>query len=392
MQRRTFTKLLAATTALAGGGITSASATEELKIGAIGSLSGGGTAWGLALQRGVQLAIDKVNAAGGLKIGSDTYKPRMVMVDDQYTATGGRTAAERLINLEKVKYIIGPIGSPPSLGAVSVTNAAKVLMLSDGFNPNILKNADHAAYNFRVMNTNVEFGPSMIKWFRDHYPQIKKVALVGTNDATGQAVLPSLAKVYAANGFQTWVEMFDRGTQEFTPLMTRMIAQNVDALDLNSNSPGDAGLLLKQARQTGFKGMIWQVGGPSVDEIAQVGGPLADGFLSLEVFNPTDPAFQKFIAAYHAKWSGVMNGQAPLWNNAAEMLFEALRRAGSLDVDKVRDAVAHLGGYDPGLYGPVVWGGMAEYGVDHQQLLPFWIAEVKDGKEIIVDTVKPRKA
>ena len=40
----------------------------------------------------------------------------------------------------------------------------------------------------------------------------------------------------------------------------------------------------------------------------------------------------------------------------------------------------------------VVWGGMAEYGVDHQQLLPFWIAEVKDGKEIIVDTVKPRKA
>ncbi|MEO8714161.1 MAG: ABC transporter substrate-binding protein [Acetobacteraceae bacterium] len=391
MRRRTFTKMIAGT-ALAASTITAARAAEDLKIGAIGSLSGGGTAWGLALQRGVQLAIEKVNDAGGLKIGNDTYKPRLVMVDDQYAATGGRTAAERLINLEKVKYIIGPIGSPPSLGAVSVTNAAKVLMLSDGFNPNILKNDAHAAYNFRVMNTNVEFGPSMIKWFREHYPQVKKVALVGTNDATGQSVLPALAKVYAANGFDTWIEMFDRGTQEFTPLMTRMIAQNVDALDLNSNSPGDAGLLLKQARQTGFKGKIWQIGGPSVDEIVQVGGPLAEGFLSLEVFNPDDPAFQKFIAAYHAKWSGVMNGQAPLWNNAAEMLFEALRRAGSLDVDKVRDAVEHLEGYNPGLYGPVVWGGMAEYGVNHQQLLPFWIAEVKNGKETIVDTVTPRKA
>lgn len=391
MRRRTFTKMIAGT-ALAASTITAARAAEDLKIGAIGSLSGGGTAWGLALQRGVQLAIEKVNDAGGLKIGNDTYKPRLVMVDDQYAATGGRTAAERLINLEKVKYIIGPIGSPPSLGAVSVTNAAKVLMLSDGFNPNILKNDAHAAYNFRVMNTNVEFGPSMIKWFREHYPQVKKVALVGTNDATGQSVLPALAKVYAANGFDTWIEMFDRGTQEFTPLMTRMIARNVDALDLNSNSPGDAGLLLKQARQTGFKGKIWQIGGPSVDEIVQVGGPLAEGFLSLEVFNPDDPAFQKFIAAYHAKWSGVMNGQAPLWNNAAEMLFEALRRAGSLDVDKVRDAVEHLEGYNPGLYGPVVWGGMAEYGVNHQQLLPFWIAEVKNGKETIVDTVTPRKA
>lgn len=391
MQRRTFGKMVAGA-ALAAASIKVAHAAEDLKIGAIGSLSGGGTAWGLALQRGVTLAIDEVNQAGGLKIGGQTYKPRLVMVDDQYSATGGRTAAERLINLEKVKYIIGPIGSPPSLGAVSVTNAAKVLMLSDGFSPAILKNDAHAAYNFRVMNSNLEFGPAMVKYFREHFPDVKKVALVGTNDATGQAVLPSLAKLYAAVGLQTWIEMFDRGSQEFTPLMTRMIAQNVDALDLNSNSPGDAGLLLKQARQTGFKGKIWQIGGPSVDEIIQVGGPLAEGFLSLEVFDPDDLGFQKFIASYHAKWSGIMDGQAPLWNNAAKMLFEALRRAGSLDVDKVRDAVEHLDGYTPGLYGPVVWGGMATYGVNHQQLLPFWIAEVKGGKETIVATVHPEKS
>ncbi len=390
MRRRTFAKMIAAS-AVAASGMQAARAAEELKIGAIGSLSGGGTAWGLALQRGVQLAIDRVNDAGGLKIGSDTYKLRLVMVDDQYTATGGRAAAERLINLENVKFIIGPIGSPPVLGAVSVTNAAKVLLLPAGYSPNVLRNDAHAAYTYRVMNTNLEFSPSIVKWFREHYPQIKKVALLGTNDATGQAVLPALAKVYADNGFQTWVEMFDRGTQEFTPLMVRMIAQNVDALDLNANSPSDAGLLLKQARQTGFKGKIWQVGGPSVDEIVQVGGPLAEGFLSLEVFNPSDPAFQEFSAAYHAKWSGVMNSETPLWNNAARILFEALRRAGSLDVDNVRDAVEHLGGYNPGLYGPVVWGGMAEYCVNHQLLLPIWIAEIKDGKETIVATIMPEK-
>lgn len=388
MRRRTFGKVLAGG-AVAATRIGTAGAATDLKIGAIGSLSGGGTAWGLALQRGVQLAVDTVNQAGGLKIGGQTHTPRLVMIDDQYSATGGRTAAERLINLERVKYIIGPIGSPPTLGALSVTDAAKVLVLSDGFSPAILKNDAHAAYNFRVMNSNLEFGPAMVKHFREQFPDLKKVALVGTNDATGQAVLPSLAKLYAANGFETWIEMFDRGTQEFTPLMTRMIAQNVGALDLNSNSPGDAGLLLKQARQAGFKGKIWQIGGPSVDEIIQVGGPLAEGFLSLEVFDPDDPGFQRFIASYHARWSGVMDGQTPLWNNAARMLFEALRRAGSLDVDKVRDAVVSLAGYTPGLYGPVVWGGMARYGVNHQQLLPFWIAEVKNGKETIVATLQP---
>jgi branched-chain amino acid transport system substrate-binding protein len=60
-------KVLACVAALAlSSGV---SAQEELKIGGIGSLSGGGTAWGIALQRGVQMAVDEVNAAGGLKIG-----------------------------------------------------------------------------------------------------------------------------------------------------------------------------------------------------------------------------------------------------------------------------------------------------------------------------------
>ena len=101
-------------------------AQEELKIGGIGSLSGGGTAWGIALQRGVQMAVDEVNAAGGLKVGDKTYKPRLVMFDDQYTAAGGRLAADRLINVEQTKFIIGPIGSPSVLGAVAVTSPASV--------------------------------------------------------------------------------------------------------------------------------------------------------------------------------------------------------------------------------------------------------------------------
>src|SRR5438309_1821544 len=107
---------LAALLALSPG---PSSAQEELKIGGIGPLSGGGTAWGVALNRGVQMALDETNAAGGLKVGDKAYNLKLVMLDDAYTATGGRTAADRLINLEKVKFIIGPVGSPPALGALS---------------------------------------------------------------------------------------------------------------------------------------------------------------------------------------------------------------------------------------------------------------------------------
>ncbi|MGD9844300.1 MAG: ABC transporter substrate-binding protein [Variibacter sp.] len=386
------TSLKAATIAAALlAGTATTYAQEELKIGAIGSLSGGGTAWGLALQRGVTLAIDEAVKAGGLKIGGKSYMPKLVMYDDQYTATGGKTAADRLVNLDKVKYIIGPIGSPPVLASVAVSSPAKVIQLSNGFAPAILKNDAKSPYNFRVMNSNTEFGPAMIKWLHTNYPAVKKVALIAPNDAVGQAVIPTLVEAYKANGIEVWTEMYDRGMKEFTPLLTRMMAQNVDLFDLNSNAPGEAGLLLKQARQAGYQKMIWQVGGPSVDEIINVAGPLADGFLSYETFDFSSPQAQAFDKAYHAKWDGIINAQAPGWYNAAKILFKALETAGSTDVTPVRDALMKVEGYDSGMYGPVIWGGQADYGVAHQLLLPFWIVEVKNGKSVIRDKLTPEK-
>ena len=106
---------------LLAGSMLPAFAQETLKIGAIGSLSGGGTAWGLAIQRGAELAVDEVNKAGGLKVGDKTYKVELLMRDDQYTGQGGKTAAERLVFQDKVKFIVGPIGSNPVLSTVQVT-------------------------------------------------------------------------------------------------------------------------------------------------------------------------------------------------------------------------------------------------------------------------------
>jgi branched-chain amino acid transport system substrate-binding protein len=376
---------------LVSGAFAAATAQEELKIGGIGPLSGGGTAWGLAVQRGAEMAIEEVNKAGGLKIGDKTYKPKLVMYDDQYTAAGGRTAAERLINLEGVKYIIGPIGSPSALAVVPITTQAKVIVLSNGYAPDILRNASGSPYNFRTMNSNIEFAPAMIKWMRQRHPDIKKVAIIVPNDSTGQAVLPTLGEAYKANGFEVWSESYERGTKEFMPLLTRMLTQGVDLLDLNSNAPGEAGLLLKQARQVGYKKMIWQVGGPSVDEVVSIAGPLANGFLSYDVFDFNDPSAKAFIDTYRAKWSGVINAQTPGWYNSTKILFKALQEAGSLDTEKVRDALIKIEGYDAGIYGPVTWGGKSDYGVAHQLLNKFWITEVKDGKPNALTVLTPEK-
>jgi branched-chain amino acid transport system substrate-binding protein len=367
--------------ALMFGGAAIAQAQEVLKIGGIGPLSGGGTAWGLAAQRGMEIAIEEINAGGGVNAGGKTYKLELIMYDDQYTGQGGKAAAERLVNQDNVKFIIGPVGSPPALGVISVTNPAKVIALTNGYAPQILKNDTKDPYNFRIYPTNIEFGPPLIKWLKNNMPELKKVAMLAPNDAVGQSVAGALAEDYRKQGFEVVLELFERGIKEFTPLILRMMAQKVDLFEFDGNSPGDAGLMLKQIRQAGFKGKVIQIGGPGSDEIIEIAGPAAEGFLSYGVFDWDTPAGKKLRPIYEKKYGkGIINQFMPAFYHTVFLLVDAIKRADSIDTTKVRDALDAMNGFDAGIYGPVKWCCKETYGVNRQLMFTYYLAEVKDGK------------
>lgn len=366
-------------------GAAPALADEDLPIGGIGSLSGGATDWGVATQRGVQLAIDQVNEKGGIKIGDKVYKPRFIMYDDQYSGQGGATAATRLVNADKVKFILGPIGTQAVMSALSVTTPAKVLAFTDGFSPRIL--TPDSKYNYRISATTKEFAPPIVAWMKKAYPQAKKIAIIAPSDATGQQVVPVLVDAYKAAGFEvSFNERFERGMADFTPLLTRMMIQGVDILDLDSNAPAEAGLMLKQARQLGFTGPIVQIGGPSVEENIAIAGALAEDFITFDFFDPTTDAGKAYLTAYKAKYSGTMSPWAPVMYNGATILFEAMKRAQSLDVEAVQAVLPKLGDFQT-IFGPVKWGGKDIYGIDHQLMINFLILQVKKGKPEIVSRV-----
>ena len=371
-------------------GATVAPAQETLKIGGIGPLSGGGTAWGLAAQRGMEIAIEEINAGGGFKSGGKTYKLELLMYDDQYTGAGGKAAAERLVNQDNVKFIIGPVGSPPALGVISVTNPAKVVALTNGYAPQILKNDTKDPYNFRIYPTNIEFGPPLIKWLKENAPEVKKVAMLAPNDAVGQSVAGALAEDYRKQGFEVELELFERGIKEFTPLILRMMAKKVDAFEFDGNSPGDAGLMLKQIRQAGFKGKVIQVGGPGSDEIIEIAGPAAEGFLSYGVFDWDTPAGKKLRPIYEKKYGkGIINQFMPAFYHTVFLLVDAIKRADSVDTTKVRDALDAMNGFDAGIYGPVKWTGKDFYGVNRQLMFTYYLAEVKGGKLVTKAKFQP---
>ncbi|MGE3915634.1 MAG: ABC transporter substrate-binding protein [Hyphomicrobiaceae bacterium] len=365
-------------------------AQETLKIGGMGPLSGGGTSWGLAAQRGMDFAISDLNAAGGIKAGGKTYKLELVFYDDLYSAQGGKAAAERLVNQDNVKFIVGPVGSPPALAAISVTNPAKVIALTNGYAPGVLKNDAKDPYNFRLYNTNLEFGPPIIKWIKDNLKDIKKIGLLAPNDAVGQSVAKPLAADYEKQGFQVVLDFFERGTKEFTPLILRMMAQKVDAFEFDGNSPGDAGLMLKQIRQAGFKGRVFQVGGPAVDEIIEIAGPASDGFMTYDFIDWDMPKAKELKAAYEAKYGkGIISPFMPAFYHGVALLADAIKRADSIETDKVRDALDKMDGFDIGIYGPVKWTGKETYGINRQLLMQYFFSEVKGGKIIKVKKFTP---
>jgi branched-chain amino acid transport system substrate-binding protein len=379
--------------ALAGAALLTTSlparAQDELKIGVIAALSGGGTGWGLSLQRGVQIALDEVNQAGGLKVAGKTYTLKAVTYDDQYNAAQARTAAERLVDQEKVKIIFGPVGSPGALGSLPVTQPAKVLQFVDGYAPAILKNEWKGAYVFRVGNSNREFAEPIVKWVKATLPQVKKIGMIVPNDATGQAAVPILVDAYKKYGYEVWVDYYERGSKEFTPLLARMLSQKVDLFELNSNAPGEAGLLLKQARQVGFDGVILQSGGAGIEEAIEIAGPLAEGFMKYDVTDPAMPHVKAFLDIYNKKYpNSIMGGLAPVYYNAAHIVLEAIRRADSLDTTKIRDQIEQMGGYDAPIFGNVVWTGEQDYGVKHQLFHSFLIKEVKNGKGVVKTVIQ----
>lgn len=368
--------------------LANAAFAAELKLGVIAPLSGGGTDWGIGTQRGVELAVDEINKAGGLRVGSETYRFSTVTYDDQYTGQGGTTAATRLIQGDGVKYIFGPLGSTPVLAAQAVAAPDKAMILSSGYSPKVL--TAEGRFNYRVTLSTPEFAAAFTRWLRTAHPDAKRVGVISPNDSTGQSVVPILIDAYKKAGFEVILdEKIERGTTDFTPLVTRMMAQRIDVIELDSNTPGDAGLIVKQTRQLGYRGVIMQTGGPAIDEVAAIAGALAEGYTTMEWFDPNSKEAAPLVAAYRAKYGqGPINTFVPVMYNAAKLVFEAMRRANTVELAAVSAEMEKLSGFQS-LFGPVRWGGKEAYGINHQLMTDFFIAQIKQGKPAIVDRVQP---
>jgi branched-chain amino acid transport system substrate-binding protein len=370
--------------ALAAVAAPSSGMADTLRLGVISALTGPGAAWGIPIEAGPQIAAKEVNEKGGLKVGGKTYTIEITAYDDKYKAADGVTAATRLIEQDHIKYIFGPLGSAPMMAMKPLLEQSDVIALSNSYSDKVIdKDTKHI---FRVLPTTREFIDPMVKWVRENRPGLKKVAIISPNDETGWASQALQKTYYAKYDFKiVAAELFERTLKDFQPLLTRVMAANPDVIELDTTPPATAGLVIRQARELGFKGQFDKIGGPGVPEIvAAAGSGFAEGTIAYVGADASSPKYKYLEKEYGMLHPPPMNSFTVFFYDAAHMLFDAMQKAGTVDdVAKVRAALQAITPYQ-GMQGTLRWIGKDYYGSDHQILAPVFVGQIVNGTEKIL--------
>lgn len=317
-------------------------AQDTIKIGEFASLTGGSASFGQSSHKGTQLAIDELNAAGGV-LGK---KLQLITEDDQSQAGQPATIVQKLIAQDKVVAILGEVASSKSLEAAPICQQNRIPMISPAStNPKVTEVGD---YIFRVCFIDPFQGTVMAKFALEK--GWKKIALltdVKQDYSVGLAEF--FVKHFKANGGEIVREQkYSSGDKDFRAQLTSIKGAQPDAIFV----PGyyaEVALIGKQARLLGLKMPLLGGDGWVGDSLLKVAGNALDGsFISCH-FSAEDrnPVVQEFVKKFRAKYNEMPDDMAALGYDSAMILAAAMKRAGTTESAKLRDAIAatrnHLG-------------------------------------------------
>jgi branched-chain amino acid transport system substrate-binding protein len=227
------------------------------------------------------------------------------------------------------------------------------------------------------------------KWIKEHAPEIKSMATIAPNDDTGWWSIKVETTFAEELGYHVVAkEFFERSVTDFNPVLLRILAQKPDIISVNASPAGSVGLIIKQARELGFKGRFIHIGQVDTSVVSNIAGKAnvegmwVHGFVQ----NPLPEKVKAWQARYTKKY-GEWNATSIDFANPAFAFIAGVNKAQSLDPKKVADAL-HTVEFD-NLWGKAHFGGKDYYGVANQIMYSMPFSEVKDGVATLVAQLKP---
>jgi len=355
-----------------------------IKIGLLAPLSGDFPTYGVSTQQGAALAVNEWNAKGGV-LGK---RIELVVADSQCSADPAVNAANKLIDLDKVKFIVGEVCSSASIPVSQITNQKKVLQISPistNFAVTMNKDGTVKPYTFRACYNDSFQGQVMAKFAAG---QGFKTAFILYNPDNAYTVglADSFEKTFTALGGKiVGKETYTSNDKNFSPILTKVSQARPDVLWV-----GDyykiVNLIGAQAKDKGVTAAM--LGGDGWDS-SDLDVKAADGGFYSNHYDPADnrPVVRAWLKIYGDNYkdaSGkpkVPDAPAALAYDATNMLIAAIQQAGVDDPTQVKDALARLAW--PGVTGDIT------FDAQHNPLKYAVVMAVKDGQKKYLTTINP---
>lgn len=369
---------LCAASALAGCQRDQETNSNEIVIGEYGSLTGTTATFGISTRNGIDLAIEQVNAAGGV-LGKQV---RVIVEDDQGQPSEAQTAVTKLITSDQVVAILGEVASSNTLAAAPVAQANAIPMVTpSSTNPGVTQVGD---YIFRVCFIDSFQGQVMAEFVTATLGLSRVAILRDIRNDYSVGLADVFAERFAAMGGEIVADLsYSQGDTDFSAQLTAIMPSMPEAIFV----PGyytEVGLIARQARQLGLDVPLLGGDGWDSPRLAEIGGEALNGSYFSNHYSADDPnpVIQTFVTEYRARFNETPDGLAALGYDAANILFDAMRRANSTEPAAIRDALAQTVDFE-GVTGVIT--------IDENRnaVKPAVILRVSDGDYEYVETINP---
>ena len=351
---------------------------EGIQVGFFGALTGPTATFALSGKNGSALGAEEINAAGGV-LGK---RIEFVVEDDRGEASEAASAVSKLITRDHVVALIGENASSRTLAAAPIAQSYGVPLISpSSTNVEVTKKGD---YVFRVCFIDSYQG-GVLSSFAFHTLKARTAAmLVDARNDYSVGLAAAFRERFEKEGGRIVGELkYAEGDSDFSAQLTAIAALRPDVLVV----PGyytDAGLIARQAKSLGVGATLLGADGWDSPKLAEIGGPAVEGSYFSNHYSVDDPspAVRRFVDAYHRRYGADPDSIAALSYDAIQLLADAIRRAGSTEGKRVRDALAETKDFE-GVTGRITMD------ADRNPIKPVVVLKVEGGRFRFVTSVAP---
>jgi len=330
-----------------------AQAAEPVKIGLVTALSGQSAKAGEAITRGLQLAIDEINAKGGALGGRQFV---LLKRDDEANPAKGQIAARELIFKEKVAVLFGGLDTPVSLAMIPIANEQKVPFMDpwaagtkithNGFDPNFV---------FRVSAVDELVDKAMLQYALKNF-STKTPGIIVVNNPWGESNQQGLIAALDAQKMKpVALEKFEPNDVDVTPQLSRLKAAGADTLLMVGNV-GPSAQVVKSLDRMGWKVPIVSHWGPAGGRFSELAGPNAKDVIFVQTysfFGKQTPVGERVLAELKKKYPDIKGpdditpavGYANAYD-AMHLTALAIEKAGSTDGSAIRQGYYKIDRYE----------------------------------------------